>query len=221
MTDPHIGTLNEGSLHAALKSHYAEPGDEFEVPLDRFVIDIRRGDRLIEIQTTALAAMGHKLDHLLPSYHILIVHPIPIRTRLQRPEKSPRRSPKKLTIYNLFDELVGLPTLLDHPNLTIDICLVEVTKVQVADPKARRGRGGFRTVDRVLDELIATEHFETTDDLRRLIPEALPATFTTADLADGAAIRRDVAQRMAYCFRALGIFEELGRDRSGIQYRVS
>ena len=24
---PHIGTLNEGSLHADLKQHYLEPGD--------------------------------------------------------------------------------------------------------------------------------------------------------------------------------------------------
>lgn len=221
MTDPHIGTLNEGSLHAALKAHYAEPGDEFEVPLDRFVIDIRRGDQLIEVQTTALAAMGRKLDHLLPTYDILIVHPIPVRTRLQRPEGPPRRSPKKLTIHNLFDELVGLPTLLDHPNLTIDACLVEVTKIQVADPKARRGRGGWRTVDRVLDELVATERFETTNDLRRLVPDGLPTPFTTADLASATGIKRDLAQRMAYCLRGLGIFEELGRKRSGIQYQLS
>ena len=60
-----IGTLNEGSLHAALKERYAEPGDEFEVPLDGFVIDIRRPGQLIEIQTSSFKAMGRKLDRLL------------------------------------------------------------------------------------------------------------------------------------------------------------
>ena len=29
---PHIGTLNEGSLHADLKEHYWEPGDLTEAP---------------------------------------------------------------------------------------------------------------------------------------------------------------------------------------------
>ena len=32
--DPHIGTLNEGGLHAALKSIYAEPGDDLFVRQD-------------------------------------------------------------------------------------------------------------------------------------------------------------------------------------------
>ena len=42
-----IGTLNEGSLHAALKELYAQPGDQFEVPLDRFVIDIKRSGKTL------------------------------------------------------------------------------------------------------------------------------------------------------------------------------
>ena len=50
--------LNEGSLHASLKRHYAKNGDEFEVPLDGFVIDIlRRRDEvdelLVEVQTSS------------------------------------------------------------------------------------------------------------------------------------------------------------------------
>lgn len=217
---PHIGTLNEGSLHVALKDHYAEPGDEFEVPLNGFVIDIRRGDQLIEIQTTALGAMGRKLDRLLPEYEILLIHPIAVRTRLQRPGKKPRLSPKKASIYNLFDELVSIPTLLDHPNLTVDVALVNVTKVQEVDPKARRGRGGFRTIDRRLDEMLSIERFDTTADLTRLIPDDLPGEFTTADLADCAGIQRGLAQKMAYCMRPLGLFVETGRGRSGIRYQL-
>ena len=71
-TDPTtgIGTLNEGSLHAALKRLYSEPGDAFEVPRAGFVIDIVRDEdmpteRLIEIQTGSFGALGNKLDRLL------------------------------------------------------------------------------------------------------------------------------------------------------------
>ncbi len=39
---PHIGTLNEKPLHASLKMWVAEPGDQFEVRIGRFVADIVR-----------------------------------------------------------------------------------------------------------------------------------------------------------------------------------
>lgn len=215
---PHIGTLNEGSLHVALKDHYAEPGDEFEVPLDRFVIDIKRDQLLIEIQTGSFGAMGRKLDHLLPDYRMLLVHPIAVESWLDRPNAKPRRSPKKGSLYTLFEQLVSIPTLLDHPNLTLDIALVSVTKRQEADPKARRGRGGFRTVDRLLREIREIHRFETTDDLLALLPDDLPDVFTTADIAAAGSFGRDVAQRMAYCFKALELFEVEKRTKAGYHY---
>jgi len=216
-----IGTLNEGSLHASLKDHYARPGDEFEVPLDRFVIDIKRGDDLIEIQTVSFASMGRKLDHLLCDHRVLLVHPIAVATYIERPGKRPRKSPKRGSIFSIFDELVSVPTLIDHPNLTIEAVLVTVTKTQVADPTARRGRGGYRTVNRSLREIHDVHRFGTAADLLDLVPVAdLPPRFTTADVADAAGIHRSVAQRMAYCFRPLGLFVEHERTRAGIHYSL-
>lgn len=217
-----IGTLNEGPLHAALKHRYSEPGDEFEVALDRFVIDIKRGDTLIEIQTVSFASMGKKLDHLLPDYRILVVHPIAVATYLDRPGAKPRKSPKKGSIYNIFDELVSVPTLIDHPNLSIDIVLTDVIKYQVPDPKMRRGRGGFRTVNRGLGALVETIRIDSAADLAPLVPvEELPPRFTTADLAKAARVPRATAQRMAYCFRPLGMFVEHERTRKGIIHSIS
>ena len=219
--EPLIGTLNEGSLHVALKDWYAKPGDEFEVPLDGFVIDIRRGDELIEIQTSGFAQMSRKLDHLLDHYEILLVHPIAVETWLHKPDAKPRRSPRKGTVFSVFDELVSVPTLLDHPRLTLDVVLVSVDKIQVADPKARRGRGGFRTVDRRLREVIRSHRFATVDDLIGLIPPGLPKEFTTADLASVAGVSRETARKMAYCFRPLGVFDETRRTRAGYHYRLT
>ena len=222
MPEPHIGTLNEGSLHAALKDWYAAPGDEFEVPLQGFVIDIKRGKQLIEIQTGSFGAMGRKLDHLLEDYKVLLVYPVAAETFLHKPGASPRKSPKRGSVFSLFDEMVSLPTMLDHPNLTLDVVLAAVDKIQVADPKARRGRGGFRTVDRRLREVIKRHRFETVDDLLGLIPvEQLPNEFTTADIAEVTGMSRDVARKIAYCFRPLGIFDELRRTKAGYVYRLS
>ncbi len=190
------------------------------MPLDGFVIDIRRGDQLIEIQTTSFAAMARKLDHLLGAHRVLIVHPIAVTTYLHKPGAKPRRSPKRGDLYALFDELVSMPTLLDHPNLELEVVLVSVDKHQVEDPTLRRNRGGWRTTDRVLRSVEATHRFRTVTDLGRLVPDGLPARFTTADLAPAAGTTRDRAQRMAFCLRQVGLFDLVGRSRRGYQYQL-
>ena len=215
-----IGTLNESSLHAALKAALSLPGDEHEVELDGFVIDIRRGHQLIEVQTVSFAAMARKLDRLLSQHPIRLVHPIAVETWLIKPDARPRRSPLRNDIYALFDELVSIPTLLDHPNLTIEVLLVTVERHQVADPRLRRGRGGWRTVDRCLGEIRSRHPFDAVSDLARLVPDGLASGFTTRDLARAAGITVDRAQKMAYCLRANDLFEVTGRDRGGYRYHL-
>ncbi|MBT5581111.1 MAG: hypothetical protein HOH36_04575 [Acidimicrobiaceae bacterium] len=204
-----------------MKADYAEPGDRFEVPLDGFVIDIVRDGSLIEIQTGSFGAMGKKLDHLLPSNQIVVVYPIAVETYLQKPGVTPRKSPKHGSVYDLFAELVSIPTLVDHPNLSLEVVLVAVTKIQVADAKVRRGRGGFRTEDRQLREILGRHRFDEGRDLLELVPDGLPPVFTTADLARRAGIGRGVAQQMAYCLRPLGLFIEQGRTKAGIEYSLA
>lgn len=227
MSGPIVGTLNESSLHAELKHRYAKPGDDFEAPIDRFVADIARGldgpdPELIEIQTSSFAAMGTKLDHLLPRFRITIVHPIAVRTRLDRPGRKRRLSPKKGALQQLFAELVSMPTLLDHPNLSIETVLIDVVKVQDVDPTARRGRGGFRTVDRRIETIHSTHRFTSMDDVyHAFVPLGLPSRFTTADLATAAGVSRPVAQQMAYCFKHSRHISETDRTREGVVYRRS
>ena len=54
-----IGVLAEGPLHAAVKALLASPGDRFEVPVGRCVIDLVRSDgELVEVQTGTSAHSG-------------------------------------------------------------------------------------------------------------------------------------------------------------------
>ncbi len=185
------------------------------------MIDVVRDDLLVEIQTGSFAAMGNKLDRLLAAHRVLLVHPIAASTHLVKPDGSRRKSPKKGSVYNLFDELVSIPTLLDHPHLELEIAVVAQEKQLEADPTKRRGRGGWRTVDRRLVEVLQQHRFATVSDLVALLPADLPAEFTTADIAVGAGVGRDIAQRMAYCFRALEYFVQTGRTRAGYTYRLA
>ncbi len=164
--------------------------------------------------------MGKKLDQLLGDHELLLVYPIAVETRLVRPDTRPRRSPKRGSVYQLFDELVSIPTLIDHPHLTLDVALVKIDRIQRHDPSARRGRGGYRTVDKVMTDLIGIDRFADVDDLRRLIPDGLPDDFTTADLAALGPFDRATAQKMAYCFVPLGLFEQTGRTKAGYHYRI-
>ena len=68
--------LRERSLHAALKRWYARPGDRAEVPLDGYVIDLVRGDTLIEIQTRGFAKLARKLTRLVRNHRVRLVFPI-------------------------------------------------------------------------------------------------------------------------------------------------
>ena len=185
------------------------------------MIDIRRGDELIEVQTTSLAALAGKLDRLLASYRLLVVHPIAVVTHLHKPGRAPRRSPKRNDVYGVFDELVSVPTLLDHPNLSLEVVLVTVDAIQEPDPRARRGRGGWRTVDRRLRSVEGRHRFGGLDDLGRLLPEELPARFTTADLAERCPTSRERARRMAYCLRLGGLIEPCDKRRNAVVYRVA
>lgn len=230
ITEPGIGRLNEGSLHAALKDRFADPGDAFEVPFGRFVVDLVKapgtGDELlVEIQTGSFGSMGKKLDHLLGEHRLLLVHPIAVRTRLERRDADrsirSRRSPKRGSIYSMFDELVSIPTLLDHPNLSLEIVLFHELRKQVHDPALRRRRGGYRTVDRQIEEVVDQQRFDSVADLRRLLPSTLPDVFTTADIADQAGCSRAAAQKLAFCFQAAHLIDRIDRTRAGYRYRVS
>ena len=95
-----IGSLNEKPLHADLKEWYRRPGDGVEVPLAGFVIDLVRGDHLIEIQTGSFSALGRKLDHLLDARRLLLVHPVAAETWIVKVDAdgaptSRRKSPRR------------------------------------------------------------------------------------------------------------------------------
>ena len=215
---PQIGTLNEGGLHRGLKDHLARPEDRFEVPLGEFVIDIVRGDLLIEIQTGAIAAMGRKLDCLLDEHRIRVVRPIPAVRWLEEAGKPRRKSPQKQRLWSIFDELVSVPTLLDHPNFELQVLLVEETEVRSHSDRVRRGRRG-RVVERRLEAVLDERLFSRPEQLLEVLPAELPQQFLTADLAKVGRLRRDLAQRICYVLRHAGLLHEVGRGRAGISYR--
>jgi len=223
---PLIGSLNERALHAALKEWFRHDGDLVEHPVHGFVVDLVRDDLLIEIQTRGFSAMRRKLDHLLDIHPIQIVYPIATRKWITRIDQDGatthrRRSPKQGIVLDLCEELVSFPSLLDHPNLSVVVALVEIEEIRRPDSEAHRRRRGFVVEERRLIDVVETVRIDSPGDLRDLVPGGLPDPFTTAHLADALGRSRHQAQSIAYCLRVSGVIEATGRDKGGILYRAS
>jgi hypothetical protein len=219
-----VGTLRESHLHAALKEWYAEPGDRFEVPISGFVIDIVRGNALIEIQTGGFSALRRKLDALLDVHPIHIVHPVAGRKWIVRgphdgKPSSRRKSPKRGSVHDIFSELVSFPWLLDHPHFSVEVLVTDQEELRRFDGNTNWRRKGWSVVERRLLDVTDRAIILSAADLAAMLPPDLPDPFTTADLAAKAVRPRRLGQQMAYCLREAGVLDMAGKKGNALQYR--
>jgi hypothetical protein len=222
-----IGELNEKPLHAALKQVCALPGDRFEVPVDGSVVDIVRGDLLVEIQTGNFTAIKRKLAKLLRAHRLRLVYPIAVEKWIVKPDRhngsgfTRRKSPKRGRLEDLFQELVRIPDLLAHPNFSLEVLLTrEEEQRRHAGGRHWRKRG-WVTEERRLLSVLDRHLFEEPAHVGALLPAGLNDSFTTKDIAAAGKIRRPLAQRMAYCLRHLRLIEQIGKERQAHLYTLA
>lgn len=219
-----IGTMQERSLHAALKSWYAEPGDRLEQPVDGFIVDICRGELLIEIQTRNLASIKRKLAALTARHPVRLVYPIPQEKWVVRlaPDGltvlSRRKSPKRGRPIQLFEELVSCPELAAHPNFSLEVLLTREAEIRREVPQARRHRRGWLRYDRELLAVLARLTFADPTDFLVFLPRALPDPFTASDLARALKEPCYLAQKVMYCLRRMGAVTVVGKRGNSLVY---
>jgi hypothetical protein len=222
---PTIGRLNEKPLHSALKGWLAQPGDRFEVEVDGFRIDIVRGDLLIEIQTASFSALRRKLALLVPRHQVQLVYPIAREKWLLKrsPDRSApptrRKSPKRGRVEDLFHELVSFPEMVRQANFSLEVLLIQEEEVRRHDARRAWRRRGWVTEQRHLLRVMERHHFQDPQDFGELLPQGLPDTFTTADLAEALGRPRRLAQRMAYCLRKMQVVDPVGKKGRAVLYR--
>jgi hypothetical protein len=222
-----IGTLNENPLHAALKAWYARPDDQIEVPVDGFIIDIVRGELLVEIQTRNFSSIKRKIATLTAHHPVRLVYPIArekwiVKLKGEGPGRlSRRKSPKRGAFEHVFAELVRFPELLPHPNFSLEVLLIQEEEDRRYDGKRGWRRKGWVTHERRLLEVVGGRLFETAEDMGSLIPAELAEPFTTANLAAAIGKPRWLAQKMAYCLREMGTIAAVGKRGNAILYGKS
>jgi hypothetical protein len=223
---PSIGILRERHLHASLKRWYAEPGDLVELAVAGYIVDLVRGELLIEIQTRGFAGMRPKVLALLGAGHrVRVVHPIAVDRWIVQVDDDGqflgrRRSPRHGDLVDLAAELVTFPELLDDPGFEIEVLLTREEEVRRHDPRRCWRRRGWTVVERRLIEVIDRVTLARPGDLTQWLPDTLSEPFTTAELAVALHRPRRTAQQLTYCMRRLGVIEAIGmRDRSAA-YRL-
>lgn len=222
-----IGILAEKSLHAALKIHYAQPGDLIEARVGGYWIDIVRpqpeGDLLIEIQTGNFSGMRRKLAALLPDYRVHVIHPMPRERHIVRIDtdgviKSRRKSPQKGDgLDALFRQLVSIPGLFTHPHFTLEIAWVRDEIVYCDDGQGSWRRKHWSIADRRLLGVDVCAPLSLAE-LRAYLPEGLCMPFTSVDLANAGNYNRPLAGKIAYCLRECGILAIVGKRGNAYLY---
>ena len=219
-----INLLNEKQLHAALKAWYVRPGDQVEVAVDGYIIDIIRGDLLIEIQTRSFSALKKKVTELVKQHPVRLAYPVATEKWIVRlPEKGDRilgrrRSPRRGIPADVFEELVSFPELISNSNFSIELLLIQEEEVRRQDRRRGWRRKGWTIDERRLLKVLDWLVLETPADVAALIPEDLVTPFTTSDLALAVGRPRRLAQRMAYCLRAMGCITPAGKQGNAILY---
>ena len=219
-----IGLLNEHPLHASLKHWYARPGDRLEAALGGYIVDILRGDQIIEIQTGNFAAIRRKMRTLSRDYRVTLVYPVAherwILTLPTMTHDHPvrRKSPKRQRLDQLFRELVSFPDLLQDPHFAIEVAVIQDEEVRCFDRRARRRRRGWSVTERRLLGVLARHVVATPTDLWSLIPMGLPEPFQTSHLARVLGRPRWFAQKAAYCLRESGASTAIGKAGNAIVY---
>lgn len=219
-----IGTLSEKTLHAILKNYYEPDEAKQEIPIEGYVADICTGQEIIEIQTGQFNRMREKLKAFLPEHKVTIVYPIPCQKWIlwideETGEISERRkSPKRGSAYDIFPELYRIKFLLKEPNLHIRAALIDMEEYKLLNGWGKHRKNNASRYDRIPLELVEEVELGDREDYRRFLPEELPDSFTSKDLAKSAHIPAKRASLVLNLLLYMDVVERVGRQGRSYLY---
>ena len=224
MTSSNIGTENESSLHRSLKYNYAENGITETIRAGYVCDAIGKNGEAIEIQTGNFSSMKKKIPALAKSGKVRLVYPVIVNKTIELYDVKGkllrrRKSPKKGTVWTIFDELVHAPDLLKLKDLVIEIIFVDAIELRRDDGKGSWRRKGISITDKILqnmrDEIILKKK---ADWLRHFMP--LKGECSTKTLSLSAAITTDQARKTIYTLEKAGFLKKIRKDGRSWIYRI-
>jgi hypothetical protein len=222
-----IGSVNESSLHETLKNLYASGGLPTESALEGYIVDIAAEGRVVEIQTGGFPGIREKITSLLRAHEVKVVYPLAVEKTIVVTDPRTgvtlyrRKSPKKGELIDMAGALLHVPGCCLHPRFRLEVLLTREEEVRAADGKGSWRRRGMRILDRRLLGIVGRVEFGRPADYARLLPEALPPSFTNGEMARIMGKPLEKIRRLTYLLRKLGILEEAGRKGNARVFRVA
>ena len=219
--------MQESSLHASLKSFYAQSGGNQEALIDGYLIDVMQDGILMEIQTRNFSAIKDKIKILLNEYTVRLIHPIALEkwiVKLPAKGSKPtyrRKSPKRGRLEDIFNELVHIGHIIPNPRFQFEVIFIFEEEIRRDDGKGSWRRKGVSIYDRRLLKVVEIRKFDSPDDYLGLIPDTLPRPFTNRQLAEGIKIRPRLASKMTYCLRKAGILTVVGKQVNALLFDIN
>jgi hypothetical protein len=213
-----LSSGRESSLHSAIKKWYFLEGDKLEERVDDFVVDIVRGDLLIEIQIANFSAIKPKLLRLLNDHKVRLVYPISKEKWIVHKSTTTgetygrRRSPKKGCLSDLFSELIRISSLFSRANFSIEVLMIEVEEIWCNDGRGSWRRKGASIEDRKLIRVFERRIFEQKTDFLKVLPEDLPVPFSNRNIAKSLGIPLNQARKITYVLRKIGTITYVGKN---------
>ena len=216
--------MNEVSLHSEIKKAYSLPGDQFEVRLDNYIVDILRGNLAIEVQTKNFSALKEKLQTLTKKYQVRLVYPLTEKKWITHVTKDQtvldkRKSPRKGRLTDLFGELVMIPHMIGVENFSLEILFIDEEEVRCDDGKGSWRRKGVSIKERKLLKVNDRMLFQNRADYLKILPESLNGVFTNRELAKLAKMPVRTARQITYCLRKGGVIRLAGKKGREIGFQ--
>ena len=240
--EPHIGTLREKRLHAAIKLYLCPDENCHERPVadlmaedgggglsvsakkSRMVADILVGDHILEVQTGGFFPLKEKISRYLTHTpcRVTVIHPIPAVKYLSwiNPEDgsiiSRNRSPKRGRVKDVAKELYWLSEFIGDPRFSLRLLLLELEEYRMADGWGRDGKRGSNRYERFPTALLGDVTLSTPADYAAyFLPDSLtiPDTEGRCPVFTAAAYTKATGIRGRAAYGVIHLLEKLGLIR--------
>lgn len=182
-----IGNLREKALHAVLKYYFEPDAKNHEVKIGNFYADAISNGKIIEIQTKNFYALRKKLDFMVISYKVTLVHPIAEHKKICWVDPSngsvisSRKVSKKGRIYDILNELYAIKEYVGSENFTLCIMLVDVDEYRLLDGYGKDKKMRATKYERVPTSINSEFFLSEKRDYYMLIPPELGERFTASE----------------------------------------
>jgi len=215
-----IGTYGEKALHRELKWWIEPTGKYHEIPVGKYIVDIKTESGITEIQTQSFYKLRDKLSTLLTDNSVTLVYPLTREKQIIWVDKHSgeiirtRRSNRQNSYYSAFWELSQIKPLLTSANLRLRLMLLDVAERRCEGERKKRYHKIDTTIRSLHDELL----INNINDYSQLIPKSLKEPFTTRDYSIETGVNTRIAGAALNVLHFVGAIARTGKSGNAYLY---